>query len=138
MTIKMEITMKELRKKRLQQLAFWTILWTVSMALASFGPKFLWHQNTLLTVLAVLLNLVLGIVMILANRRLINEGDELEKKIQLESMGLTLGLSVVVGLSYSLLDTTNLISADAEISVLVIFIGLTYFISTLVNSKKYR
>lgn len=134
----MEITMKELRKKRLQQLAFWTILWTISMALASFGPKFLWHHNTLLTVLAVLLNLVLGIVMILANRRLINEGDELEKKIQLESMGLTLGLSVVVGLSYSLLDTTNLISADAEISVLVIFIGLTYFISTLVNSKKYR
>jgi hypothetical protein len=53
-------------------------------------------------------------------------------------MGLTLGLAVVVGLSYSLLDTTNLILVDAEISNLVLFIGVTYIISTVLNTKKYR
>jgi len=130
--------MKELRKKRTKQLAIWTMLWTLSMALASFGPKFLWDNNTFLTLLAIGVNIALGIGMILANRRFVNDGDELEKKIQLESMGLTLGLAVVVGLAYSLLDTTNLISADAEISVLVIFIGLTYITTTIVNTKKYR
>ena len=117
--------MKELKKKRLKQLAFWTMLWTLTMAVASFGPKFLWDGNTLLTILAILVNLAIGVGMILMNRKLIMEGDELEKKIQLESMGLTLGLAVVVGLSYSLLDSTNLISMDAEIGFLVIFIGLT-------------
>jgi hypothetical protein len=91
-----------------------------------------------LTLLAIGVNIALGIGMILANRRFVNDGDELEKKIQLESMGLTLGLAVVVGLAYSLLDTTNLISSDAEISILVIFIGLTYIITTVVNTKKYR
>lgn len=130
--------MKELRKKRTKQLAIWTMLWTLSMALASFGPKFLWDNNTFLTILAIGVNIALGIGMILANRRFVNDGDELEKKIQLESMGLTLGLAVVVGLAYSLLDTTNLISSDAEISILVIFIGLTYIITTVVNTKKYR
>jgi hypothetical protein len=130
--------MKELRKKRTKQLAIWTMLWTLSMALASFGPKFLWDNNTFLTLLAIGVNIALGIGMILANRRFVNDGDELEKKIQLESMGLTLGLAVVVGLAYSLLDTTNLISSDAEISILVIFIGLTYIITTVVNTKKYR
>ncbi len=130
--------MKELKKKRLKQLAFWTMLWTLSMAVASFGPKFLWDGNTLLTIIAITINLAIGIGMILTNRKLIMEGDELEKKIQLESMGLTLGLAVVVGLSYSLLDSTNLISMDAEIGFLVIFIGLTYMTSIAVNNKKYQ
>jgi hypothetical protein len=130
--------MKELKKKRLKQLAFWTMLWTLTMAVASFGPKFLWDGNTLLTILAILVNLAIGVGMILMNRKLIMEGDELEKKIQLESMGLTLGLAVVVGLSYSLLDSTNLISMDAEIGFLVIFIGLTYMTSLALNNKKYQ
>lgn len=130
--------MKELKRKRLKQLAIWTLLWTITMMVASFGPKFLWENNFVLSLIAILINLGVGIAMILANRTLINGGDELEKKIQLESMGLTLGLAVVVGLSYSLLDTSNLIPYDAEISTLVIFIGLTYLISILVNSKKYQ
>ena len=130
--------MKEQRKKRLKQLAFWTVIWTLTMALATFGPKFMWDNNTIATLIAVLVNLAIGIRMILANRNVVNNGDELEKKIQLESMGLTLGLAVVVGLFYSLLDQTNLISGDAEISNLVIFIGLTYIISTFYNNKRYR
>jgi peptidoglycan/LPS O-acetylase OafA/YrhL len=130
--------MKEQRKKRLKQLAFWTVSWTFTMALATFGPKFLWDNNTIATLITVLVNLAIGIGMILANRNVVNNGDELEKKIQLESMGITLGLAVVVGLFYSLLDQTNLISGDAEISNLVIFIGLTYIISTFYNNKRYR
>jgi len=130
--------MKELRKKRLKQLAIWTISWTLTMALVSFGPKFIWENNTIVTVFAIMINLAIGIGIILANRRFVNDSDELEKKIQLESMGLTLGLAVVVGLSYSLLDTTNLILVDAEISNLVLFIGVTYIISTVLNTKKYR
>jgi len=130
--------MKEQRKKRLKQLAAWTVSWTLTMALATFGPRFIWENNRLATALAIIINLAIGIGMILANRRLVNDSDELEKKIQLESMGLTLGLAVVVGLSYSLLDITNLILVDAEISNLVLFIGVTYIISTVINTKKYR
>lgn len=130
--------MKEQRKKRLKQLAAWTVSWTLTMALATFGPKFIWENNTIATALAVIINLAIGIGMILANRRLVNDSDELEKKIQLESMGITLGLAVVVGLSYSLLDITNLILVDAQISNLVLFIGITYIISTVLNTKKYR
>ena len=130
--------MKELKKKRTKQLAIWTLFWTLSMALGTFGPKYLWDNNTLLTILGIIVSFALGIGMILANRRIVIEGDELEKKIQLESMGLTLGLAVVVGLSYSMLYTTKLLPGHAEIANLVIFIGLTYFISSVINTKKYR
>lgn len=129
--------MKKERKKNLHQLAAWTWSWVATMAIATFGPKFIWDDHTLLTVLAVAVNFINGILMIIANRKLFNNFDELERKIHLESLGLTLGLAVVVGLSYSLLDTTNLIKDDAEISYLVMFIGLTYLLFVTVNTRRY-
>ena len=129
--------MKEERKKRTLQLAFWTWTWVITLAMATFGPKILWAENNLLTALAIGINLANGIVMILANRKLFNHYDELERKIHLESMAFTLGASVVVGLSYSLIDQTNLINADAEIGFLVMFIGITYMLALLINRKRY-
>ncbi|MGB7842059.1 MAG: hypothetical protein WBL21_04670 [Salinimicrobium sp.] len=130
--------MKKERKKNVRRLAAWTWSWVATMAIATFGPEFIWDDHTVLTVLAVLVNFVNGILMIAANRDLFNNFDELERKIHLESLALTLGLAVVVGLSLSLLDTTNLISYDAEISHLVLFIGVIYLIIVGINSRRYR
>jgi hypothetical protein len=90
--------------KNTKEFRLWTLAWTLSMAIATFGPQFLWNEESVGTLLAIIVNLILGIRMILANRKFINSGDELQKKIHLESLGLTLGLAVIVGLSYSLLD----------------------------------
>ncbi len=129
--------MKEERKKRMIQLGIWTWSWVITLAIATFGPKFIWDENSTVTTLAITINLVNGVLMILANRKLFNHYDELERKIHLESMGLTLGLSIIVGLTYSLLDQTNLIKSDAEIGFLVGFIGITYMVTLLINRKRY-
>ena len=71
-----------LNKKNTAHLAYWTIAWTASMALATFGPKFIWEENSALTILAILLNLGLGVGMILPNIRHIKGLDELQQKIQ--------------------------------------------------------
>lgn len=118
-------------------LAYWTILWTVSMALATFGPMFIWESQTL-TISGIILNLGLGIGMILANKRHINGLDEMQKKIQLEAMAVGLGVGVVIGLSYSLLDHTNLIQANAEISHLVLLIGMTYTVAVIIGRIRYK
>ncbi len=129
--------MKEERRKRTIQLAIWTWTWVGTLAIATFGPKFLWDGNKTLSGIAIGVNLLNGILMILANRKLFNHYDELERKIHLESLGFTLGISVVAGLSYSLLHQTNLINSNAEIGLLVGFIGVTYMIALLVNRKRY-
>ena len=129
--------MKEERKKHLLNLGLWTWSWVATFALATFGPKFIWHDHEALTTFAIITNLVNGVLMILANRKLFNHYDELERKIHLESLALTLGLTVVVGLTYSLLDQTNIIQFDAEIGILVGFVGLTYMITLLINRKRY-
>jgi len=125
-------------KKNIKNLALWTMAWTLSMALATFGPKFIWENENTLTVIGIILNALLGVGMIFANIRHLNGLDDLQKKIQLEGMAIALGVGIVGGLSYSLLDSTNLISQDAEISYLVILIGLTYFFSVLIGLKRYK
>ena len=129
--------MKEERKKHLLNLGLWTWSWVATLAIATFGPKFIWDDHTVITTFAILTNLVNGVLMILANRKLFNHYDELERKIHLESLALTLGLTVIVGLTYSLLDQVNLIPLDAEIGILVGFVGLTYMITLLINRKRY-
>lgn len=129
--------MKKDRKKYLINLGLWTWSWVATLAIATFGPIFIWEDHKVLSSLAIITNLINGVLMIFANRKLFNHYDELERKLHLESMALTLGLTIILGLSYSLLDQTNLIPFDAEIGVLVGLVGVIYMITLLINRKRY-
>ena len=129
--------MKKERRKHLLNLGLWTWSWVATLAIATFGPKFIWEEQIALTAFAIILNLAIGVLMILANRKVFNHYDELERKLHLESLALTMGLTVVVGLTYSLIDQTNLISIDAEIANLVLFVGITERITFFINRKRY-
>lgn len=129
--------MKKDRKKYLINLGLWTWSWVATLAIATFGPIFIWEDHKVLSSLAIITNLINGVLMIFANRKLFNHYDELERKLHLESMALTLGLTIILGLAYSLLDQTNLIPFDAEIGVLVGLVGVIYMITLLINRKRY-
>jgi len=120
------------------RLGYCTGAWLVTTALATFGPQFIWHDNTLLTASAILINLAIGLATILANKHHLQSLDEMQQKIQLEAMALSLGVGFVCGLSYSLLDQSNLMAADAEISHLILLMGLTYLAGTVIGNRRYR
>ena len=120
------------------RLAYWTVAWVVTMAVANFGPRFIWQLNESLTVIAILINLAIGFGMIMANKRHLKGLDEMHQKIQLEAMALSLGVGLVVGLAYSNLDVTNIIAFDAEISHLVILMGLTYIAGVVIGLRRFR
>ncbi|MDE0586705.1 MAG: hypothetical protein OSB64_00005, partial [Candidatus Marinimicrobia bacterium] len=94
------------------QLGLWTGAWVLTTALAAFGPKLFWEFNTPLTILGVLINLGIGFGMILTNKRYLNGLDELMRKIQLEAMAISLGVGLVCGLSYELLEDIKLITFE--------------------------
>ena len=123
--------------KNTRNLGVWTLAWVLSMALASFGPKFLWDNDKTISLLAIILNLAMGYMMIRANMKFLNGLDELQRKLQIDAMAVSLGIGVVGGLGYSLLDQTNIIPWDAEISFLVMLIGVSYFVTLLINQKRY-
>ena len=120
------------------QLALWTGAWVLTLALAAFGPKFFWEFNTPITILGVLINLGIGFGMILANKRHLNGLDELMRKIQIEAMAISLGVGLVCGLSYELLEDIKLISFEPEISHLIILMSLTYMIGTIIGYRRYK
>lgn len=76
--------------------------------------------------------------MILMNRKYINGLDEMHRKVNMDAMAIALGVAVVGGLSYSMLDIANIISFDAEIGFLVILVSIAYIIAIAVGYKRYK
>lgn len=125
-------------QKKVRYLAYWTAAWLLTMALVAFGAKFLWSFNPVISALLILLNTAVGIGMILANKRYLDGLDEMQRKMSLDAMAIALGVGVVGGLSFSLLDITNLIAFDAEISFMVILIGITYLAGIVITNFQYK
>jgi len=125
-------------RKNVRHLAYWTGSWVLTVAIATFGPKLLWDYNSTISIIAILISTIFGIGMILMSRKYSNGLDEMQRKVNLEAMAIAFGVGVVGGISYSMLDIANVISSDAEIGHLIILIGLTYFISFIVGSIRYK
>tara|TARA_B100000700_G_C15021635_1_gene846015 strand:- start:630 stop:1052 length:423 start_codon:yes stop_codon:yes gene_type:complete len=119
-------------------LAFWTGTWVLSTAVTAYGPKLLWNFNSLLSIVGVLIHLGIGFGMILANKRYLNAVDELMRKIQIEAMAVTLGVGLVVGISYELVEDIKLISFEPEISHLIILMAFTYCIGIILGNRRYQ
>ena len=115
-------------KKNTKALAMWTFLWVFTLAFVAFGPKFIWNENKIITI----------VIMILINRKHLSSQDPLQRKIIMDAMAITLGITLILGISYSMLDITNLIAFNAEISHLVFIMGITYLIAMLIGNARYK
>ena len=128
--------MKE-QKKQNKVLLGWTLAWVVSLAFLTGAENTLWN-DLIYTKIGLLINLVIGIGMIVAHKNLFKTYDELQKKIQFEAMAITLGLAVVVGLTYEVSFDFGVIDSEPEFEYLVFFICFSYIASTIINSLRYR
>ena len=90
------------------------------------------------TIIAVLTNLAAGFGMIAANRTHLRGLDELQQKIFLEAGALTLGLGLVCGISYELLEDIGLISFEPEIAHLVMLMSVTFVGGMIAGHRKYQ
>jgi hypothetical protein len=125
-------------RTRTIRLACWNSAWLAATALMKFGPKFLWNQASVLTLLAVGLDFAVGIGMILATKKYVMELDELQQKVYLNALGITAGVALIVGVPCTVLDTYRVISFHAEIWHLLLLMGLTFIFSFLYGTWRYR
>lgn len=132
------LTLKEREKKNAINLAIWTLGWTLSIALVTFGPESLWNFNQTFTVLALFINVVLGIAMIFANIRHLKGLDELHQKIQLEAMAIALGVTLVVGMTYEMMAQAHVWVSKASISHVVMVMALVYMAATVIGNLRYK
>ena len=104
----------------------------------AFGPKFLWNRALVFTLLAVGLDVAVGVGMILANKNYLAGLDELQRKVQLDSMGITLGVGLIAGAPISVLDAYDVIPFHADIAYLLILMALTFGVANLYGTRRYR
>ena len=125
-------------KKNTKRLFFWSVVWVLATAGVAFGPKNLWNFNTWLTIIAVLIHIGLGLGMIRVFKQYLLGLDELQRKIQLDAMALSLGIGLVLGSSYEMLEDIKLIPFEPEIPHLLILMSLTYVVGTVLGHRKYQ
>ncbi|MDA7511974.1 hypothetical protein N8628_01750 [Verrucomicrobia bacterium] len=125
-------------KKNTKRLFFWSVVWVLATAGVTFGSKNLWDFNTWLTIIAVLIHIGLGLGMIRVFKQYLQGLDELQRKVQLDAMALSLGIGLVLGSSYEMLEDIKLIPFDPEIPHLLILMSLTYVVGTVLGNRKYQ
>ena len=119
-------------------LAAWTAAWVASLALAAFGPVILWNDQPVPTLLAIAFSVVVGVGMLLANKRYLQALDELQRTIQLQVMAWTLGAGLVGGVAWTLFARHDLVGFEAEIAHLVAFMGVVYLVGSVAGSLRHR
>jgi hypothetical protein len=124
--------------ENVKMLAISTTIWLITMAIAAFGPTLFWDNLTSITLIAIALNLIAGLFVIKSNIQYWNSLDEMMQRVHLNAMGIALGLGIVGGLSFSLLETSDILQSESDLSFMVILMGLSYLISIVIGMKKLR
>ena len=75
--------------------------------------------------------------MILAYKRFLKELDEMERKIQLDALALSVGVTVVVFGGYTILEKAEMVP-DLEASSLIMLTALTYMVGIIVGRIRYQ
>lgn len=119
------------------RLMVWTLAWVGTMVLVDKAVFYGWFTSTYISVLGIVVNAALGLGMIKAFLRYLRDMDEMHRKIQLDSLSLSMGAGFVGGFSYSLLATTGFVT-DPEVSDIILLMGVTYMLALVIFHYRYR
>ncbi len=124
-------------KKNHIRLIGWVFVWSLTMVLADKAELYEWYSSEVISILAIVTNAIIGIGMIVVFMRFLKELDELQRKIQLDSLALSMGIGLVGSFSYSLLVTAKFI-LDVEISDIIFLMLFAYVVGIIVGQVRYR
>jgi hypothetical protein len=121
-----------------RRVLWWNVAWVAATALMAFGPKFLWNRALGLTLLGVGINVATGVGMLLATKKYVMELDELQRKVYLNALAVTVGVTLIAGIPYSVLNLYHLVPFQADIAHLVMLMTMTFLVSFLYGTWRYR
>ncbi len=102
------------------------------------GPKVLWNNVLVFTLLAGGLNVAVGVGMVLATKKYVMELDDLQRKVFLNALGVAMGVGLITGVPLSAMDAYHVIPFHANIGLLIILMGLAFFVSFRYGTRRYR
>ena len=124
--------------RNILQLFIWASAWLGTCALMAFGPQFLWGQTSAFTLVAIALNFCVGVGLIMVHKKYLASLDELQRKVYLDALGITVGVVLIVTVPYSVLERFNIIHLKAGVSDLLILMTVTFLASFFSGTWRYR
>ena len=119
------------------RILFWTFSWTLSWVLVSLGLKKDWLPDVIMGIGGTLICAVLGGCMMLAYGRYLREADELRRKIELESFALAVGVGLIGGVSFWILEKSGVIGEWKAFDITVLLICFTHGIAVFLGHRRY-
>lgn len=120
------------------RLFLWNGAWAAATMLMALGPKFLWHKVLAFTLLAIGLDLSLGVGVILATKRYVMELDELQQRVWLNALGITVGVAMIAVPPLSVMDVAHMLPFHVNISHLIMLMAVTFVASLVYGSVRYQ
>lgn len=121
------------------KLCYWSVAWVLAIALLALGEDFLWEDaSTVPTVIAFAIAVLVGIGMVIAYKNYVTALDELQKKVLLEAMSITLGVPLAVGGPYSIMVEHGVAPSEKWFAYLIILMSLTFFASFFAGMRRYK
>lgn len=114
------------------------LLWAGILALARFGPELWGDTRQVATWAAVVANLVAGVVWIVAFTRFLRAVDELQRKIMLDALAITLGAGWVAGFGYVVAERAGLVGDVDATTLLPVFMGVVFVVAFAAGKIRYR
>lgn len=122
-------------RRNRRRATLWALIWAFSYLAVSLGIK-VGRLPFGVTVAGVIGTGALGVAMVLAYRRFVQQTDELRRKVEVEALAVAFGVGVVGGLTYWLLAAAGAVPEDGFVYVVVGMI-LTHPVGILIGLRRY-
>lgn len=115
----------------------WALAWAVTLALTSYLSDYGWYSSTIPTMIGFVIHTGIGLGMLFAYKRFLKNLDEMERKIQLDALAGSVGVTVICFSAYSILEKAGYLP-DLKPSYLIVLISLTYMAGIIIGRVRYQ
>ncbi len=119
-----------------QRVMRWSLAWAAMMLSASAASSFNWFDGRIAGLVGAVLSAILGVFTVRAYRYFLKETDELRQKIELEALGIALGVGVVGGTAYMQV-ANSLDKGEPRLSIVIAGMLVTYSITVGIGRRRY-
>lgn len=115
----------------------WTVAWAATLAVARFGPELVWDADVASWV-AIAVNVVVGIGWIVAFTRLLAAMDELQRRILMDALAVTLGFAWVAGFALVVAQLAGLVTTDLGVAAVPMVLAVVFMLAFVAGRLRYR
>ncbi|MGS0677037.1 hypothetical protein [Shewanella sp. 125m-1] len=113
------------------------LFWAITLMISIFLSEHELLNSGLLITLAFSIHTLIGIAMLVSYRHFLVQLDEMERKVQLDALALSVGVAIISFSSYSILANSGIVP-PLNAAYLIALIAVTYMVGIIKGRISYR